>query len=139
MRSRRELELILRRKAIDPDVAAPVLDRLTEAGLVDDVAFARAFVASRQKTRPRGRVGLAAELQKRGIASPIIDTVLAEWGETEDPVETARRAVASKLRTLQGKPPAEIKRKAEAFLLRRGFSYGTAREALRDIPSEDFD
>jgi len=130
MRSRFELEQILRRKGVPPEVGDPVLDRLTAAGLIDDEAFARAFVESRQRTRPRGRRGLAAELRRRGIAPPVIDRVLADREETEDKVEAARRAVAAKLRALEGKPPELVRRRAEQFLLRRGFDYETIREAL---------
>lgn len=139
MRSRRELERILRRKGVDPAAAVPVLDRLQEVGLVDDEQFARAFVASRQRVRPRGARGLAAELAQRGISREIADRVLADLAEEEDVVATARRAVAAKLRSLSGRPPAEVRRKAEQFLLRRGFSFDTAREALRDVEGEDAD
>ncbi len=133
MYSRRELEQSLARKGIDRETAAHALDRLAEVGLVDDEAFARAFVASRQRTSPRGRRALEADLFKKGIAREIADRVLGDVAEEEDPVEAARRAVASKLRSLSGRPAAEIRRKAEQFLLRRGFNYGTVREALSDL------
>jgi len=136
MRSRFELEQILRRKGVPPEVGAPVLDRLTAVGLVDDAAFARAFVESRQRSRPRGKWGLSAELRKRGIAPDVIDLVLVEREGEEDPVEAARRAVAAKLRTLAGKPPALVRQRAEQFLLRRGFDYETIREALRGLDQE---
>jgi regulatory protein len=137
MRSRYELEQILRRKGVRPEVAAPVLDRLTEVGLVDDAAFARAFVASRQRTRPRGPRGLVAELKQRGIDPETIDAVLDDLNADEDPVAAARRAVTPKLRSLAGRPSREVRRKAEQFLLRRGFGFETAREALRDLPGDD--
>jgi len=139
MRSRRELERVLQRKGIDPAGVAPVLDRLTEVGLIDDEHYARVFVASRQRTRPRGSRGLAAELGRRGIAPEIVARVLAEVEESVDPVETARRAVAPKLRSLAGRPVEEIRRKAEQFLLRRGFSYGEAKAALGGLESQDRD
>jgi regulatory protein len=132
MRSRFELEQILRRKGVPSEVGDPVLDRLQDVGLVDDEAFARAFVESRQRSRPRGARGLSSELRKRGIAPAVIDRVLGEREETEDTVEAARRAVAAKLRSLAGKPPDLVRRRAEQFLLRRGFDYETIREALGD-------
>lgn len=134
-RSRRELEILLQRKRISPETAAPVLDRLTEVGLVDDLAFARQFVTERQRSRPRGERALAVELRGRGIAADIIEEVLAETLEEESPVEAARRAVAGKLRSLSGKPPEETARKAQQFLLRRGFGYETVREALSGLAS----
>jgi len=136
MRSRFELEQALRRKGIPTEVGDPVLDRLTAAGLVDDEAFARAFVESRQRSRPRGRRGLSSELLKKGIPPAVIDRVLSDREEEEDRVEVARRAVAAKLRTLAGKPPAVVRQRAEQFLLRRGFDYETIREALGGLDQE---
>lgn len=128
--SRRELERKLREREVTAEVAARVLDRLTEVGLVDDLAYARAYVESRQRRRPRGGRGLAAELAARGVAPEVIATVLGEEGEREDPAEAARRAVASKLRSLAGRPRDEARRKAADFLSRRGFSYDTVRRVL---------
>jgi regulatory protein len=133
MRSRHELEIRLRQKRIPAEIAAVVLDRLTEVGLIDDEAYARVFVAARQRTKPRGAKGLSSELARRGVAREIIDKVLGDLGEAEDPLDAARRAVAPKLRSLAAKPPAEMRRKAEQFLLRRGFSYGVAREVLDEL------
>ena len=136
-RTRRELEQALERKRVDPEVARAVLDRLTEVGLVDDLAYARAFVVARQRARPRGRRALAMELARKGIGPQIVDRVLEELGAEEDPVQAARRALAPKLRALRGRPAEEVRRKAEQFLLRRGFSYAVARDALADLPAPD--
>ena len=136
MRSRWELLRILKRKGIREEIADPVLDRLIEVGLVDDEAFARTFVASRQRTRPRGPRGLNADLRQRGIAPEVIGRVLEELRETEDPVETARRAVAGKLKSLSQKPQAEARQKAEQFLLRRGFGFEVIREALSSLEED---
>jgi regulatory protein len=137
MRTRKELVLMLSRKRVPAEVSGPVLDRLEQVGLVNDEAYARAFVASRQRSRPRGRRGLAAELAAKGVSREVIDRVLAQVQEAENPVLAARRAVLPKLRQLAGKPPAEIRRKAEQFLLRRGFSYQEAREALQAVEPEE--
>ena len=136
MRSRWELLRILKRKGVQEETADPVLDRLTEAGLVNDEAFARIFVASRQRTRPRGPRGLDADLRRRGISAEVIGRVLEELKETEDPVETARRAVAGNLKSLSQKPPTEARQKAEQFLLRRGFGYDVIREVLSSLSKE---
>lgn len=105
MRTRKELAQLLARKRIPPEVAEPVLDRLQEVGLVNDEAYARAFVASRQRTKPRGGRALAAELYAKGVSSEVVARILEETEEAEDPLEAARRAVAPKLRTLAGRPP----------------------------------
>jgi regulatory protein len=137
MRTRKQLAPLLARKRISLEIATPVLDRLQEVGLINDEAYARAFVTSRQRSRPRGSRALSSELWAKGIAPELIEKVLVEATETEDPIEAARRAVAPKLRQLAGKPNEEVRRKIEQFLLRRGFSYETARDVLRDLSDAD--
>ncbi|MDP9443359.1 MAG: recombination regulator RecX, partial [Actinomycetota bacterium] len=50
-RTRAELEQTLAQRSVPPEVAAGVLDRLEQVGLVDDAAFARSWVESRQAGR----------------------------------------------------------------------------------------
>ena len=137
MRTRKQLAQLLTRKRISLDIATPVLDRLQEVGLINDEAYARSFVSSRQRTRPRGSRALSSELWAKGISPEVIDRVLTETDQVEEPIEAARRAVAPKLRQLAGKPQDEVRRKIEQFLLRRGFSYETARDVLRDLRDAD--
>ena len=54
-RSRAQLEQALRRKDCPDDVAAAVLDRMEEVGLVDDVAYAGMLVRSQQAGRGLAR------------------------------------------------------------------------------------
>jgi|RhiMetdeSRZDD1v2_1073273.scaffolds.fasta_scaffold22799_11 regulatory protein len=137
MRTRKQLAQLLSRKRVEPEIAESVLDRLQEVGLINDEAYARAFVTSRQRTRPRGTRALSSELWAKGIPAEVVDRVLAESAEAEDPKDAARRAVGPKLRQLAGKPPDEVRHKLEQFLLRRGFSYETARDVLRDVSDAD--
>jgi regulatory protein len=137
MRTRKQLAQLLSRKRVEPEIAESVLDRLQEVGLINDEAYARAFVTSRQRTRPRGTRALSSELWAKGIPAEVVDRVLAESAEAEDPKDAARRAVAPKLRQLAGKPQDEVRHKLEQFLLRRGFSYETARDVLRDLSDAD--
>ena len=52
--------------------------RMTELGYLDDEAFARAWVASRDRARPRGGHALRRELQLKGVERDVIDEVLSE-------------------------------------------------------------
>ena len=55
-----------------------VVARLVELGYLDDAAFARAWVESRDRARPRGSAALRQELQRAGVARDVIDQVLDE-------------------------------------------------------------
>ena len=64
-------------------------------GYLDDVAFAAAWVESRDRARPRGSLALRQELLRKGVPREAIDEVLAERdaiGSQRDARGRARRA-----------------------------------------------
>ncbi len=77
-RTRADLAEALRRRGVPEDAAESVLDRLCEVGLVDDEAFAHAWVASRQAGRGLARRALATELRRRGVDDEVAARALAE-------------------------------------------------------------
>jgi len=96
-RTRSELATALRRRGIDAQVAEEVLQRYGEVGMVDDEAFARAWVTSRHHSRGLARRALAAELRQRGIDSDTVGRALMEL-DSDTEVATARALVDRKLR-----------------------------------------
>ena len=54
------------------------IERLLEFGMLDDEAFARAWVESRDRARPRGERAIRQELGLKGIDRSTIDLVLSE-------------------------------------------------------------
>ena len=52
--------------------------RMTELGYLDDGAFARAWVESRDRAHPRGERALRQELRLKGIDHQVVDAVLGE-------------------------------------------------------------
>ncbi|HET7820008.1 MAG TPA: regulatory protein RecX, partial [Ornithinibacter sp.] len=77
-RSRAQLEQALRRKDCPDDVAAVVLDRMEEVGLVDDVAYAGMLVRSQQAGRGLARRALAQELRRKGVDDETAQAALDE-------------------------------------------------------------
>src|SRR5690606_32075881 len=83
-RSRAELETKLARKGVPKHVATRLLDRFEEVGLVDDEAFARLWVQSRQASRGLARRALAQELRRKGIDDEVAREVLDEVDPEEE-------------------------------------------------------
>ncbi len=86
-----------------PLVEAAIV-RLGELGYLDDDAFARAWVESRDRARPRGELALRRELRLRGVDDGLVRAVLAdrrrdaEDAATDDgPPIDADRAAADRL------------------------------------------
>ena len=93
-RSRVEIERYLRDKKYDPDVIAATIERLDEAGLVDDTAFAESWVENRERLKPKGARALRYELQQKGLSETAIDAALEQIDESE----LAWRAIEKKVR-----------------------------------------
>jgi regulatory protein len=117
--------------------------RMTDLGMLDDEAFARAWIESRDRARPRGERALQNELRLKGIDRAIVDRVLAGRHSTEDPREAPDRVAAERLlekhaRTLQRiADPRSRRQRAYALLARNGFDPETCREVATLAASVD--
>ncbi|MEV0004573.1 regulatory protein RecX [Micromonospora sp. NPDC050980] len=129
-RTRAELAGALARRGISEEVAEQVLDRYDEVGIVDDAAFARAWVSSRHNGRGLARRALANELRQKGVDGEVAGAALDGLDE-ETEAETARALVDRKLRTARGEPDA-VFRRLVGMLARKGYPAGVAIRAVKD-------
>ncbi|PVG82060.1 RecX family transcriptional regulator [Nocardioides gansuensis] len=130
-RSRKELADRLAKKGVPDELAVRLLDRFTEVGLVDDEAFARAWIASRQSGKGLARRALAQELRRKGIADEVAREALDEV-DPDDEEEAARALVRKKLRSMRGVDQATATRRLAGMLARKGYSSGVAFAVVRD-------
>ncbi len=137
-RSRSELAKALKQRAIPDEAAAAVLDRMVEVGLVDDAAFADAWVRSRQSRRHLSRHALRQELVRKGVERDDIDSAL-EQVDGDDEYASARALAEKKFRSLSGLDRQVQYRRLAGALARRGFSGGTAARVLSEVLSADPD
>ena len=130
-RSRAELAGKLAKKGVPAEVGERLLDRFEEVGLVDDAAFARDWVQSRQVGRGLARRALAAELRRKGVAHEVI-TEAVEAVEPDDEVEAARQLVRRKLPSLQRFDDVTKVRRLTGMLARKGYPSGVAFSVVRE-------
>ncbi len=135
-RSRAELEKYLLRRGQDAETVQAVLARLEEVGLIDDRAFARAWVEVRQSSRPRGREALRAELREKGVAGTLIDQVLTETLAGHEENQLALALARARAASLAGVERTVFLRRLRGFLLRRGFSPQTVDAVVRRVWTE---
>jgi regulatory protein len=129
--SRSELADALRRHGIPEEVSEPVLDRLSEVGLVDDAAVAAVAVHSGHRHRGLGRRALSAGLRRRGVPDEIVREAVATV-RPEDEEQRARELVRRKLRTSTVRDVNALARKLGGMLARKGYSEGLAWRVVRD-------
>ncbi len=123
-----ELRRKLRDKGFDPAAVEDALAHLAGYGYLDDDAYARAFVRGRFAGRGHGPQRLRSDLLQRGVARETVDAALDELAATEDLEEAARRHGRQRWRALSRESDLrKRKQKTMDFLVRRGFSFDTAR------------
>jgi regulatory protein len=134
------------------DLVEGALERLLALGYLDDSAFARTWVESRDRARPRGAHALRVELRRKGLAGGVIEDALAAreaataGDDPDDPrrdveegvrasSEASDREAAERLLERRGSAllrepdPRRRRAKAYALLARNGFGPDVCREA----------
>lgn len=147
-RTRKQLADALRKREIPDEVADEVLSRFEDVGLIDDAAFAGAWVESRHHGRGLARRALARELRTKGVDAELIDEAVGRL-DSEQEEATAQELVARKLRATRGLDRDRRLRRLAGMLARKGYPEGMAlrvvRQALEaegedteDLPPDSF-
>ena len=136
-RTTAELSKWLRESAWPDAVIQETIKLLLDAGYLDDARYCEAYVARRQAQGYGGR-RIRAELLQKGIPRELLDetsTASEDDGFPDDGLQKAlRKAVSGK--NLSN--PRDFE-KAMASLVRRGYSYREARNAVERVRSETED
>lgn len=130
-KSRAQLAEALHRRNVPSAAAEAVLDRLTEVGLINDEAFAAAWVQSRHRGRGLARRALAAELGRRGVQAEVADEAVHGL-DPEQELQTARELVRRRLAATAGLPTATRVRRLAGLLARKGYPAGVASQIVRE-------
>jgi regulatory protein len=135
-KTRSQLADAMAAKGIPDAAAEAVLDRYTEVGLINDTAFAQAWVTTRQAGRGLATRALAQELHRKGIDKDIAGQALA----TLDPAteeDAARALVQRRLRSMANLEPHVATRRLLGMLARKGYPSGVSLRVVRDGLSQE--
>ncbi|MGW1173099.1 recombination regulator RecX [Kitasatospora sp. NPDC002543] len=135
-KTRKQLADALRKREIPDEVADEVLTRLEEVGLIDDAAFAQAWVESRHAVRGLSRRALTQELRTKGVAADLVEQAVAQL-DHDDETDAARALVERKLRSTRGLDAQVRTRRLVGMLARRGYSEGLAFRVVRGALEEE--
>ncbi|SCK48663.1 regulatory protein [Streptomyces sp. WMMB 714] len=135
-RTRKQLADALKKREIPDEAAEEVLARFEEVGLIDDAAFADAWVESRHHGRGLARRALARELRLKGVESEVVDEAVGQL-DSEQEAETARVLVERKLRSTRGLAQEKRIRRLAGMLARKGYGEGLALRVVRQALEEE--
>jgi regulatory protein len=136
-RSRKELEVTLIKREIDPQVAKEVLDRFVEIDVINDAAFAELLVRSRCNTKKVSRSVMRQQLRQKGVDQEIIDEVLLAVTDADE-LRMATELVEKKARSMSRLEPEVRKRRLFGLLARKGYGTAIALQVIKDLEANDF-
>ncbi len=144
-RTRAQLAAALHRKGVPDDAAQTVLNRFSDVGLIDDQAFAEAWVSSRHSGRGLASRALRQELSRRGVDQQTAANAVAGL-DADTERQTARTLVRRRKQRLTGLAPDVAVRRLVGMLARKGYppglAYAVVQEELSgatDVPPPDLD
>jgi regulatory protein len=135
-KTRQQLADLLAKRGIPDDAAERVLDRFGDVGLIDDAAFARAWVTSRQAGRGLARRALKAELRAKGVDGDVAEEAVA-LVDDQDEWDAARRLVERRLAGLRRVDRGTAERRLVGMLARKGYGGGLAAWVVREALDAD--
>jgi len=137
-RTRAQLAQALHRRGVPDEAAETVLSRFADVGLIDDAAFARAWVESRHYSRGLSRRSLSAELRRQGVQTEEIREAV-DTLDPEQEVATARRLVEQKMAGTRAQPPEVRVRRAAGTLARKGYPAGLVFRLIKEVLEQEGD
>jgi len=150
-RSVAEVRRRLTRLGYRADLVTDAIERLGELGYLDDDAFARAWVQSRDRAKPRGEHALRRELGQKGVDRSLVDAVLGDrrddarlaiGDEDASPVSAdeaaAERLLVKKVPAIRREPdPRRRLQRAYGLLARNGFGPDVCSSVARRVLDAD--
>ena len=132
-----EMKEYLGRRAENPELIAPVIQKLKEQQYLDDARYARDHARIHAQGRRQGKFRIARELRARGVPDRHIEAALdAVFAETDE-AALIRARLSRKLKNIRG--ALDEKKRASLYrsLLRAGFSSDVIRAELRAATRAD--
>jgi regulatory protein len=134
-RSIKEVRESLEKKKASPEVVEKIIALLMEQKFLNDTEFARSWIESRLRSRPKALSILKQELHQKGISREIIEEIIPERKVTDS--ESIKPLIEKAQRKYAKLDPKERKQKIAAYLGRRGYSWDTIAPAIDDYGEEE--
>lgn len=142
MRSAQEIRTYLRGKEVAPSTIVEIMERLEKEKLIDDHAFARAFVRDRIQRSSKGPRVIMNELQEKGVTSEIANEAVLQYSEEKQfnkAYKWAQKEAVKKSQHAVNKRKDQLRNK----LMQKGFASTVVSAVMGEIiieadPEEEF-
>ena len=131
-KSRAEHQSQLRKRGVESEVAAAVLDSLELQGLLNDLEFAQLWTESRRRQKKLSASVITQELRGKGVAQDIIDEVM-QGTDLDAEYHMAYEMAERKYRSCAHLDHMVIYRRIHSLLARKGFSHQITERIMREL------
>jgi|SRR5690554_1406429 len=134
-RSQKELEDHLLKKEFSQTTVDCVINMLRDAGYINDLDFAKAYVRDKTTFKNFGPYRIKNELSQKGISKDLIEQALQQ--EYQEELQELVDLVKSKYSSILHDRSEKKFRRIGGFLQRKGHSYDTIKKVLDIIDGKD--
>ncbi|MCD4737262.1 MAG: recombination regulator RecX [Bacteroidales bacterium] len=114
-----EVKEHIKNKGFGEDIIEKIIETLLEKNYLNDTNFAKIFIESKVRNKPKSKFAFQYELHKKGINPSIVDAVLEQYNNQD----LAIKSVRNKIKTWRKLDAEKFKKKMTNYLQYRGFSY----------------
>lgn len=137
-RTEQEVRRKLQEKAYREATIDQVVERLYALNYLDDADYAVRYARERFERKGYGPRRIRRELRRRGVGRHDIEDAAAEVFDPEKALDNARSHAQKRLsRLAKESDPWKRRKKLSDYLLRRGFSYETARQVVDEVVQQE--
>lgn len=133
-RSEQEIRNKLKEKKVDQEIINKIIEKLKKYNFINDLEFAKKWIESRLRFKPRSLRLIKLELKQKGIDPEAIDKMINDKGLMINDLESAKKLVEKKMgrsRNKFGMTPEKLGR----FLAAKGFNWDTIKKSIDPVKS----
>jgi regulatory protein len=141
-RTRSEKEVVdkLKSKQVDPQIVEKIIAKLKDKKFINDEEFARQWIESRLRFKPRSLRLIKLELKQKGISPEIVESSIKnqELGAESD-LEQAKQLIEKRIgrfRNKFGMTREEAYEKLGRYLASKGFNWDIIKKSIDGVLSK---
>lgn len=135
-RSEKEVREKLKLKKAELSVIEKIIAKLKEKKFINDEEFAKGWIESRLRFKPRSLRLIKMELKQKGIDPETIDQMINDEGLMINDLEQAKKLVEKRIGRLKGLDKQKIYEKLGRYLASKGFGWDTVKKSIDEILDE---
>lgn len=132
-RSEQEIRNKLKEKRVEQEIIDKVVQKLKDKKFINDEEFAKAWIESRLRFKPRSLRLIKLELKRKGIDPETINEMMNDKGLTINDLEQAKKLVEKKMARIKGLSRGKIYEKLGRYLASKGFNWDTIKHSIDEV------